>query len=73
MWRAILEILARGLSVINKLLPSWEWKGGQASAEARAMAKALERGRRANEIKDGARAMSDAERAEWLLRRDGGS
>lgn len=73
MWQAILQILARGLSVIDKFLPSWEWKGGQAAAEAKAAGKALERARKANEIKDRARTMSDAERAEWLLRRDGGS
>jgi hypothetical protein len=36
MWTAILGILSKGLAVVNKLLPSWEWKGGQASAEAKA-------------------------------------
>ncbi len=36
MWTAIFGILSKGLSVLNKLLPSWEWKGGQASAEAKA-------------------------------------
>ncbi len=30
---AIFRFLSSGLSVLNKLLPSWEWKGGQAAAE----------------------------------------
>jgi len=37
MWiKLILDILLKGLAVVNKLLPSWEWKGGQAAAEAKA-------------------------------------
>ena len=35
MWGAILGILSGGLRLLNKLLPSWEWKGGQAAANAR--------------------------------------
>ncbi len=30
---AIFRFLSSGLSVLNKLLPSWEWKGGEAAAE----------------------------------------
>ncbi len=32
---AIFRFLSSGLSVLNKLLPSWEWKGGEAAADAR--------------------------------------
>jgi len=37
MWiKLILGFLSKGLTVADKLLPSWEWKGGQAAAEAKA-------------------------------------
>ncbi len=37
MWiKLILGFLSKGLAVVDKLLPSWEWKGGQAAAEAKA-------------------------------------
>ncbi len=35
MFGAIFSILSNGLAVLKKLLPSWEWKGGQASEQAR--------------------------------------
>ncbi len=35
MWGAILGILSGGLRLLNKLIPSWEWKGGQAASDAR--------------------------------------
>ena len=35
MWGAILGILSRGLSILDKFLPSWEWKGGRAESDAR--------------------------------------
>ena len=35
MFGSILGILSGGLRIVNKLLPSWEWKGGQAAERAR--------------------------------------
>jgi hypothetical protein len=35
MWTIVFGILSKGLAVLNKLLPSWEWKGGQAWADAK--------------------------------------
>ncbi len=36
MWlKSALSLLSSGLAALNKLLPSWEWKGGQASAETK--------------------------------------
>ncbi len=35
MWGAILGILSGGLALLNKLLPSREWTGGQAASDAR--------------------------------------
>lgn len=42
MWSALLGILSGGLALINKLLPSWEWKGGQAAAQRDQMEETLE-------------------------------
>jgi len=35
MWTAILSTLSRLLSIADKFLPSWEWKGGRAESDAR--------------------------------------
>lgn len=66
MWAALVSILARGLAIIDKLMPSWEWKGGKAAAEAKAAKKGVEDARRAAEIDEDVDRMSDAERAKWL-------
>jgi len=42
MWvKLVLGFLSKGLAVVDKLLPSWEWKGGQAAAEAKAAKEAI--------------------------------
>ncbi len=66
MWSAILGVLSGGLKLINKLLPSWEWKGGEAAAEAKAAKKGVKDARRAAEIDESVDHMSDDERAKWL-------
>ena len=69
---AIFKMLSSGLSIINKLLPSWEWKGGQAAAQRDAAEKGLEHARTAAEIRDNLDQLTDAERVEWLRQRDRG-
>jgi len=66
MWASILTILAKGLVLINKFFPSWEWKGGRAARDAKAAEKGLDHARRAAEIDEGVDSMSDAERSKWL-------
>ena len=60
MWTAIVSILSSGLSVLNKLLPSWEWKGGQAAAERDAAKGSADAGRQARTIEDEVRRMDGA-------------
>ncbi len=36
MWiKSALKVLSGALAVFHKLVPSWEWKGGQASEQAK--------------------------------------
>ncbi len=35
MWLTILGALSSGLSILNKWLKSWDWKGGEASEKAK--------------------------------------
>ncbi len=67
---AIFKILSSGLSVINKLLPSWEWKGGQAAAQRDAAKGSADAGRRARTIEDEVRNL-DGTALDDELRRDG--
>ena len=67
---AIFKILSSGLSIINKLLPSWEWKGGQAAAQRDAAKGSADAGRRARTIEDEVRNL-DGTALDDELRRDG--
>ena len=42
MFATIFGFLSNGLAVLNKLLPSWEWKGGRAAAERDQMKEAAD-------------------------------
>ncbi len=65
MWiKLILGFLSKGLAVVDKLLPSWEWKGGQAAAEAKAAKEAVDVLEKQLDIA----AKPDATRAELLER-----
>jgi len=57
---AIFKILSSGLTLLNKLLPSWEWKGGRASAQRDAAKGSADAGRRARTIEDEVRRMDGA-------------
>ena len=35
MWKLVLSLLTNSLTMLNKLVPSWEWKGGRAEEKSR--------------------------------------
>ncbi len=66
MWTSLLTIFSKGLSVLDKLMPSWEWKGGRAEVRAEVAEKELDDVRIAVEIDENTNRMSDWERRRWL-------
>ena len=57
---AAVKALSAVLSIVNKLLPSWEWRGGQAAAERDAAKGSADAGRQARTIEDEVRRMDGA-------------